>query len=308
MNEAVNFIKNRLTAPTPPNQGMSSDEIAQQQFEVEERLRRKKEKEKEEEEREFENHKPSQIDDDEEKVQTHTPKPESQPEPQEKADNRFVQKVRAVVRNVDDVIDETADELEERTQIAYQNAKAGTKKFIHDERADFQKATQSRNTTARKRSYKPLVSESDRARSSDFAIRDYERRRTPHSQNNIISERGFAAVDDIRQNPYIGFNDVNGYGELSRDAFSLSTSQFNFNLIGDTGSFGGMAQQNQFGGFNVKQESSFSVGYKGELGAFRHSKNESFSFLPKPPKTQPKRKNNKGRNSSRDFDISRLIF
>lgn len=306
MNDAVQFIKTRLTAPVPPNANMSAEEIAHQQAEIAERERLRQKKKKEEEDSSDSEYRRDTEPEEDMEEQTPTPKSEREPEPQEKAPNRFRMKVKDVINRVDDVIDETADALEERAGIAYQNAKAGTKKFLNDERLEFKKATQQRSTPQRKRTYKPLVSESDKARSADFAVRDYERRRQPrqYSAQNIISERGYQAVEDIRTNPYIGFNDVNGYGELSRDAFSLSTSQFNFSLIGDSSPFGGEQQaKNQFsisfgGSFLPRVDSGFGGGvYRGEFDAFKRK-----------PKNPHKRKNIKRKKSSRDFDISRLIF
>lgn len=286
---------------------MSAEEIAHQQAEVAERERLRQKKKKEEEDSSDSEYRRDTETEEDMEEQTPAPKSEREPEPQEKAPNRFRMKVKDVINRVDDVIDETADALEERAGIAYQNAKAGTKKFLHDERASFQKATQQRSTPQRKRTYKPLVSESDKARAADFAVRDFERRRQPRQPaQNIISERAFQAVDDIRGNPYIGFNDVNGYGELSRDAFSLSTSQFNFSLIGDSSQFGGAQQQakNQFsisfgGSFLPSVDSGFGGGlYRGELDAFSKRK----------PKNPQKRKDIKRKKSRADFDISRLIF
>lgn len=306
MNEAVQFIKTRLTAvPVPPNANMSAEEIAHQQAEIAERERLRQKKKKEEEDSSDSEYRRDTETEEDMEEQTPAPKPEREPETQEKAQSRFMTKVKEVVNRVDDVIDETADKIEERAGIAYQNAKAGTKKFLHDERASFQKATQQRSTPQRRRTYKPLVSESDKARAADFAVRDFERRRQPRQPaQNIISERAFQAVDDIRGNPYIGFNDVNGYGELSRDAFSLSTSQFNFSLIGDSSSFGGAQQQakNQFsisfgGSFLPTVDSGFGGVYRGEFDAFK-----------KKPKNPHKRKDIKRKKSSREFSISRLIF
>ena len=110
-------------------------------------------------------------------------------------------------------------------------------------------------------------------------------------------------MDDIRGNPYIGFNDVNGYGELSRDAFSLSTSQFNFSLIGDSSSFGGEQQsKNQFsisfgGSFLPTVDSGFGGVYRGEFDAFKRK-----------PKNPHSKRKNKRRKSTSEFDISRLIY
>lgn len=300
VNEAHEFLK-RLSAPIPPNSGMTAEEIEAQQREVQERHEAMRRKKKDEEERELENHKPSQIDDEKPEVQTPTPQEEKPPEEQE---NRFMRKVKDVVHRADEVLDETAEEIEAGAKRGFQRSKEGTKQFIKDTQRDFQKATEYK-APPKRRNHKPLVSESDRVRSSEFAIRDYERRHTMPRQNDFTA-------DEVRTNPFFGFShtDVNGYGELQRDSFSLDSSQFGFNLIGDSGMFGGsmFANEKPFGGFNVKQERGFNVSYSGEFGAFQHSKNESFSFLPQPPKQQPKRKNNTARKSPRDFDISRLIF
>ena len=304
MNEAVNFLK-KLSAPIPPYSGMSEEQILEKQRESEareqelnEKLELMKKKKKEEEEREFESDKQSQIDDSKQEVQT--PKPQDE-EATEKQDSRFMRRVKEVVHRADEMLDKTAEEIEAGASRAYTRSKAGTKQFIKDTQRDFQKATEYKPP---KKSHHPLVSAEDKRRSAEFAVRDYERR---HS----TSQRDFRE-EETRKNPFFGFsgNDINGYGELSRDAFSLDSSQFGFSLIGDSEKFGGsmFANEKPFGGFNIKQERGFSVSYAGEFGAFKHSQNESYSFLPKPPKQQKKRKNNNRKNNSRDFDISRLIF
>lgn len=304
MNEAVNFLK-KLSAPIPPYSGMSEEQILEKQRESEareqelnEKLELMKKKKKEEEEREFESNKRSQIDDSKQEVQT--PKTQDE-EATEKQDSRFMRKVKDVVHRADETLDKTAEEIEAGASRAYTRSKAGTKQFLKDTQRDFQKATEYKPP---KKSHHPLVSAEDKRRSAEFAVRDYERRHsTPQSDFR---------EEETRKNPFFGFsgNDINGYGELSRDAFSLDTSQFGFSLIGDSEKFGGAMYQDEkpFGGFNVKQERGFNVSYSGEFGAFRHRRNESFSFLPKPPKNPHKRKNVKRKNQPRGFDISRLIL
>lgn len=313
MNDAVQFVKNRLTAvPRPPNSGMSEEEILEQQREVQQRERERQEKmerlrrkKTEEEEDEDSDTRPSRIEDDKKDVQTPHSRQESQPEPQDTPkESRFMNKIRDAVHKVDERLDVAGEQLEETASRVYTRSKQGATAFVKDAQEDFNKALQHKPQRPRKAS-RPLVSPEARERSASFAIRDYERRHTP-------KQTAFSLSDDNNpsQNPYIGFSDMTGFGELDRGAFSLDASQFGFSLIGDSGMFQGQqfANEQPFGGFNVKQEHSFKVGYNGEFGAFRHSKNESFSFLPKPPKNTNKRKNNKARKSPRDFDISRLIF
>ena len=215
-----------------------------------------------------------------------------------------MRKLKDVVHRADETLDKTAEEIEAGASRAYTRSKAGTKQFFKDTQRDFQKATEYKPP---KKSHHPLVSAEDKRRSAEFAVRDYERRHST-SQSDFREE-------ETMKNPFFGFsgNDINGYGELSRDAFSLDSSQFGFSLIGDSEKFGGsmFANEKPFGGFNVKQERGFNVSYSGEFGAFKHSQNESYSFLPKPPqppKNPHKRKNIKRKSSSRAFDISRLIF
>ena len=304
MNEAVNFLK-KLSAPIPPYSGMSKEQILEKQRESEareqelnEKLELMKKKKKEEEEREFENNKRSQIDDSKQEVQTHKTQDE---EATEKQDSRFMRKVKDVIHRADETLDKTAEEIEAGASRAYTRSKAGTKQFLKDTQRDFQKATEYKPP---KKSHHPLVSAEDKRRSAEFAVRDYERRHSTTPQSDFREE-------ETRKNPFFGFSgtDINGYGELSRDAFSLDSSQFGFSLIGDSEKFGGsiFANEKPFGGFNMKQERGFSVSYVGEFGAFKHSQNESYSFLPKPPKQQKKRKRN-NRKIKTNFDISKLIF
>ena len=312
MNEAVNFIRNKLTSvPVPPNEGLSEKQIYEQQQQTERRARERQEKmeklkrKKEEEEDEDSDYRGSQIDEDIEDYQTPYANEEQRQKPQE---SRFM-KIKTVVH---DKLDSAGEAIKAGGERAYERSKQGTAEFVKDVKSDFNKALQHKPQRQRRsvRSAKPLVSPAARERSADFAIRDYERRHAPKPANS-----GFSLSDDNNpsRNPYIGFSDMTGFGELDRGAFSLDSSQFGFSLIGDSGMFNGQqfANEQPFVGFNVKQEHSFNVGYSGEFGAFKHSKNESYSFLPKPPhppKNPQKRKNIKRKKSSRDFDISRLIF
>ena len=315
VNEATNFIKRLSAVPRPPNAGMSEEEIQQQQREVQQRerelqenlsrLRRKKKREDKEDDSE---HRASRIEDEDADEQIPYEEREEERGAQETPkESRFMNKVKSAVHKVDERLDEAWEELEDAAERAYTRSKEGTGKFFKDTKADFDKAMKNTHRTRTRKAAAPLVSPAARDRSAAFAIRDYERRHAPKPANS-----GFSLSDDNNpsQNPYIGFSDMAGFGELSRDAFSLDTSQFGFSLIGDSEKFGGAMYQDEkpFGGFNVKQERGFNVSYSGEFGAFRHSRNESFSFLPKPPKQQKKRKDNNRKNNSRDFDISQLIF
>lgn len=304
VNEAHEFLK-RLSAPIPPNSGMTAEEIEAQQREVQERHEAMRRKKKDEEERESESYKPSQIDDEKPEVQTPTPQEEKPPEPTEERENRFVSRIKRTVEKIDKRIDEKADELddwlEDAPERALDRAKTNTAAFGKSVKKDFQKATEYK--APKKNQHRPLVSAEDRRRSADFAVRDFERRHTMPRQNDFTA-------DEVRTNPFFGFShtDVNGYGELQRDSFSLDSSQFGFNLIGDSGIFQGerFVNEKPFGGFNVKQERGFNVSYSGEFGAFKHSRNESFSFLPQPKgKGKGKRA---GKQKTNDFNISDLIF
>ena len=311
MNEAVNFIRNKLTSvPVPPNEGLSEEQIYEQQQQTERRARERQEKmeklkrKKEEEEDEDSDYRASRIEDEDEDYQTPYAKEEQREKPQE---SRFM-KIKTVVH---DKLDSAGEAIKAGGERAYARSKQGTAEFVKDVKSDFNKALQHKPQQRHRRSAaKPLVSPAARERSADFAIRDYERRHAPKPANS-----SFSLSDDNSpsRNPYIGFSDMTGFGELDRGAFSLDSSQFGFSLIGDSGMFNGQqfANEQPFAGFNVKQEHSFKVGYAGEFGAFRHTKNEEFSFIPKPPhkpKNPHKRKTIKRKKSSRDFDISRLIF
>lgn len=315
VNEATNFIKRLSAVPRPPNEGMSEAEIQQQQREVQQReqelqenLSRLRRKKKREEEKDDSEHRASRIEDEDADEQTPYSKRGEEGETQETPkESPFMNKIKNAVHKVDERLDEFGEEIENAAERAYTRSKEGTAKFLKDTKDDFDKAMKNTHRARTRKAAAPLVSPAARERSAAFAIRDYERRHTLTPAANS----GFSLSDNNpSQNPYIGFSDMTGFGELSRDAFSLDTSQFGFSLIGDSEKFGGAMYQDEkpFGGFNVKQERGFNVSYSGEFGAFRHSRNESFSFLPKPPKQQPKRKNNKVRKSSRDWDISRLIF
>lgn len=307
VNEAVNFVRRLSAVPRPPNDGLSEEEIQQQQREVQQRerelqenlsrLRRKKKREDKEDDSE---HRASRIEDEDADEQIPYEEREEERGAQETPkESRFMNKVKSAVHKVDERLDEFGEEIENAASRAYARSKEGTAEFVKDVKSDFNKALQHKPQRHR-RSAKPLVSQEARERSAAFAIRDYERRHTPKPTNS-----GFSLSQDNnpQTNPYIGFNDLNGYGELSRDAFSLSTSQFNFSLIGDTSSFGGEQQaKNQFsisfgGSFLPSVDSGFGGVYRGEFDAFKRK-----------PKNPHKRKNIKRRKSPRDFDISRLIF
>ena len=311
MNEAVNFIRSKLTSvPVPPNEGLSEEQIYEQQQQTERRARERQEKmeklkrkKTEEEEDGDSDYRASRIEDEDEDYQTPYAKEEQREKPQE---SRFM-KIKNVVH---EKLDSAGEAIKAGGERAYERSKKGTAEFIKDTKADFDKAMKGTHRTRTRKAAAPLVSSAARERSAAFAIRDYERRHAPKPANS-----GFSLSDDNSpsQNPDIGFTDMTGFGELDRGAFSLDSSQFGFSLIGDSGMFNGQqfANEQPFVGFNVKQEHSFNVGYSGEFGAFKHSKNESYSFLPKPPqppKNPHKRKNIKRKKSSRDFDISRLIF
>lgn len=316
VNEAVNFVRRLSAVPRPPNEGMSEEEIQQQQREVQQRerelqenlsrLRRKKKREDKEDDSE---HRASRIEDEDEDEQTPYSKRGEEGETQETPkESRFMNKVKSAVHKVDERLDEFGEEIENAAERAYARSKEGTAKFLKDTKADFDKAMKGTHRARTRKAAVPLVSPAARERSAAFAIRDYERRHTLTPAANS----GFSLSDNNpSQNPYIGFSDMAGFGELDRTAFNLNASQFSFSLIGDSSDFNGekFANQNHFSfsgdGFGrVGKDSGFNVSYRGE---FAFGGNE-FSFLPKPPKQQKKRKNNNRKNNSRDFDISRLIF
>ena len=316
VNEAVNFVRRLSAVPRPPNEGMSEEEIQQQQREVQQRerelqenlsrLRRKKKREDKEDDSE---HRASRIEDEDADEQIPYEEREEERGAQETPkESRFMNTVKSAVHKVDERLDEAWEELEDAAERAYTRSKEGTAKFLKDTKADFDKAMKNTHRTRTRKAAAPLVSPAARERSAAFAIRDYERRHAPKPANS-----GFSLSDDNNpsQNPYIGFSDMTGFGELDRTAFNLNTNQFSFSLIGDSSDFNGakFANQNHFSfsgdGFGrVGKDSGFNVSYRGE---FAFGGNE-FSFLPKPPKQQKKRKNNNRKNNSRDFDISRLIF
>lgn len=221
MNEAVNFIRNKLTSvPVPPNEGLSEEQIYEQQQQTERRARERQEKmeklkrkKTEEEEDEDSDYRASRIEDEDEDYQTPYVKEEQREKPQE---SRFM-KIKNVVH---EKMDSAGEAIKAGGERAYERSKQGTAEFVKDVKSDFNKALQHKPQRHR-RSAKPLVSQEARERSAAFAIRDYERRHTPKPTNS-----GFSLSQDNnpQTNPYIGFNDLNGYGELSRDAFSLSTS------------------------------------------------------------------------------------
>ena len=316
VNEAVNFVRRLSAVPRPPNEGMSEEEIQQQQREVQQReqelqenlsrLRRKKKREEEEDDSE---HRASRIEDEDADEQIPYEEREEERGAQETPkESRFMNTVKSAVHKVDERLDEFGEEIENAAERAYTRSKEGTAKFVKDTKADFDKAMKGTHRTRTRKAAAPLVSPAARERSAAFAIRDYERRHAPKPANS-----GFSLSDDNnpQSNPYIGFSDMAGFGELDRTAFNLNTNQFSFSLIGDSSDFNGakFANQNHFsfsgGGFGrVGKDSGFNVSYRGE---FAFGGNE-FSFLPKPPKQQKKRKDNNRKNNSRDFDISRLIF
>ena len=315
VNEAVNFVRRLSAVPRPPNAGMSEEEIQQQQREVQQReqelqenlsrLRRKKKREEEEDDSEY---KPSIIEDEDEDDQTPYSKRGEEGETQETPkESPFMNKIKNAVHKVDERLDEFGEEIENAAERAYTRSKEGTAQFFKDTKADFDKAMKNTHRARTRKAAVPLVSPAARERSAAFAIRDYERRHAPKPANS-----GFSLDDNNpSQNPYIGFSDMTGFGELDRTAFNLNTNQFSFSLIGDSSDFNGakFANQNHFSfsgdGFGRGgKDSGFNVSYRGE---FAFGGNE-FSFLPKPPKQQKKRKNNNRKNNSRDFDISRLIF
>lgn len=313
VNEASKFI-NRLSAPTPPNQGLSQEEIQQQQEDVnnrerelQDKLYRLRKKKKEEEEDGDSDYRRSRNEDEDEDEQTpydeHEEERETQDTPKE---SRFMNKIKDVVHKVDERLDAAGEELEEAAGRAYTRSKQGTKAFIKDTKDDFSKALQQKPTRSRKS--QPLVSSAARAASRDFAIRDYERRHTPQT--------GFTLSDNNpSQNPYIGFSDMAGFGDLDRSAFSLDASQFSFSLIGDSSEFQGAKFANQshisfngFDGFSSgKKDSSFGVSYTGEF-SFGGGDFEFLPRAPSTPKRTKKRNVNKARKSPRERQFIDRIF
>ena len=316
VNEAVNFVRRLSAVPRPPNDGRSEEEIQQQQREVQQRerelqenlsrLRRKKKREDNAEDSEY---KPSIIEDEDEDDQTPYSKRGEEGETQETPkESRFMNKVKSAVHKVDERLDEFGEEIENAAERAYTRSKEGAAKFVKDTKDDFDKAMKGTHRTRGRRAAAPLVSPAARERSASFAIRDYERRHAPKPANSAFS---LSDDNNPQSNPYIGFSDMTGFGELDRTAFNLNTNQFSFSLIGDSSDFNGakFANQNHFSfsgdGFGRGgKDSGFNVSYRGEFALGR----SDFSFLPKPPKQQKKRKDNNRKNNSRDFDISRLIF
>ena len=225
MNEAVNFIRNKLTSvPVPPNEGLSEEQIYEQQQQTERRARERQEKmeklkrkKTEEEEDEDSDYRASRIEDEDEDYQTPYAKEEQREKPQE---SRFM-KIKTVVH---EKLDSAGEAIKAGGERAYERSKQGTAEFVKDVKSDFNKALQHKPQQRHRRSAaKPLVSPAARERSADFAIRDYERRHAPKPANS-----GFSLSDDNNpsQNPYIGFSDMTGFGELDRGAFSLDSSQF----------------------------------------------------------------------------------